>query len=61
MKIAEMLIGMIPTVLKDVLEWINGRDSVYDYTEFAKRVGGKFKSEILLEREKNRIKNKPHS
>jgi hypothetical protein len=56
-----MLIGMIPTVLKDVLEWINGRDSVYDYTEFAKRVGGKFKSEILLEREKNRIKNKPHS
>jgi len=34
-------------------------NSLYDYSEFAKRAGGKFKSELLLEREKNRLKNKP--
>lgn len=55
------LIGeLIIMVVKDVIEWFEGKDSVYDYGEFAKRAGGKFKSELLLEREKNRLKNKPH-
>lgn len=60
MDIAGLLIKMLPIVLEDIVEWASGRDSVYDYTEFAKRVGGKFESEILLEREKNRLKNKPN-
>lgn len=57
---AELIFKILEMVFKDVKEWIEGRDSVYDYGEFAKRAGGKFESEILLEREKNRLKNKPN-
>lgn len=55
---AKMILEMLMMVVKDVMEWFDGRESVYDYSEFAKRAGGKFESELLLERERNKLKNK---
>jgi hypothetical protein len=58
METVGMVFGFAKLILEDVVAWFSGKDSVLDYDEFAKRAGGKFKSELLLEREKNRIKAK---
>lgn len=46
---------IVKFVIDDIIEWANGGDSKYDYTEFAKRLPAKLKSQILLEREKARL------
>jgi len=55
---AAVVVEFLTLILKDVGEWISGGDSKIDYAEFAKKAGGKFKSELLLEREKNRLARK---
>ncbi len=56
METAAMIFEFLGLIIKDVKEWFDGGDSTIDYSEFAKRAGGKFKSELLLEREKNRVR-----
>lgn len=55
---ATAILEFITLVIADIKEWMDGGDSKLDYSEFAKRLGGKFQSELLLAREKARLAKK---
>jgi len=55
MELAVVILKILGLVVEDVSEWVKGGDSTLDYSEFSKRLGGKFESEILLAREKARL------
>lgn len=56
--IAQTVLEIGKLVLEDISMWLSGGESKLDYSEFAEKLGEKFKSEILLEREKARLARK---